>query len=221
MNILLLGQTKNIAALKAKLANVSNANISINQKISSSYQFIIDTDFDDNLQRLEQYAALENTVVMVSAVRRQLAESVAKSKVRNVKSCFVGFNALPTFINRPLWEISLYRSSDLPILDQLLQNLKLSYKIVADRVGLVTPRIVCMIINEAFYALQENIASREAIDQAMKLGTRHPFGPFEWTEKIGIENVYLCLTAIYEDTKDERFKICSALKTAYWQAKKL
>ena len=200
------------------MAKVDAIQIAINEKISLKYQFIIDADFEDNPHRMAQYALLENTVVMVSAVRKQLAESVATS---NLKCHLVGFNALPTFINRPLWEISLSRPADLPILDQLLRSLNLPYKVVADRVGMATPRIVCMIINEAFYALQENIASREAIDKAMKLGTRHPFGPFEWAEKIGVENVYRCLTAIYEDTKDERFKICPALKMAYWQAKNI
>ncbi|MGB1205152.1 MAG: 3-hydroxyacyl-CoA dehydrogenase family protein [Chitinophagales bacterium] len=219
IHILLLGKTKEIAELQAKLANIADIKIAVNEQISSNYQFIIDADFEDNSQRLEEYALLENAVVMLSTVRKQLAETVAKGNIKGLKCCLVGFNALPTFINRPLWEISLFRPSDLPVLDQLLGKLSLPYKVVADRVGMVTPRIVCMIINEAFYALQENIASREAIDKAMKLGTRHPYGPFEWTEKIGVENVYLCLAAIYEDTKDECFKICPALKTAYWQTK--
>ncbi len=219
IHILLIGKTKQVAELQAKLANIVDIKIAVNEPISSNYQWIIDADFEDNLYRIQQYALLENTLVMVAAVRKQLAESVAKSDIKALKCCLVGFNALPTFINRPLWEISLFRSSDLLVLDTFLSKINMAYKIVADRVGMVTPRIVCMIINEAFYAAQEKIASREAIDKAMKLGTRHPYGPFEWAEKIGIENVYLCLSAIYEDTKDECFKISPALKTAYWKAK--
>ena len=72
-----------------------------------------------------------------------------------------------------------------------------------------------MIINEAFYTVQEGTASKEDIDQGMRLGTNYPFGPFEWAQKIGIADVYETLEAIYEDTKEERYKICPLLKKAY------
>jgi 3-hydroxybutyryl-CoA dehydrogenase len=89
------------------------------------------------------------------------------------------------------------------------------YLLVEDRVGLVTPRIVCMIINEACYTLQEGTATVRDIDLGMKLGTNYPLGPFEWANKIGAKNVYETLQAVYEDTKDERYKICPLLKTRY------
>jgi len=80
---------------------------------------------------------------------------------------------------------------------------------------MVTPRIIFMIINEACYTLQERTATIQDIDLGMKLGTNYPLGPFEWADKIGIKNVYETLLAVYEDTKDERYKICSLLKTMY------
>jgi 3-hydroxybutyryl-CoA dehydrogenase len=49
----------------------------------------------------------------------------------------------------------------------------------------------------------------------MKLGTAYPHGPFEWCDKIGIVNVYEILNAMAADTHDERYKICSLLKTEY------
>jgi 3-hydroxybutyryl-CoA dehydrogenase len=72
-----------------------------------------------------------------------------------------------------------------------------------------------MIINEAYYTVQEGTANRADIDQAMKLGTNYPLGPFEWCHKIGIADVYETLEAIYNDTHDERYKICSLLKHDY------
>jgi len=47
----------------------------------------------------------------------------------------------------------------------------------------------------------------------MKLGSQLSVGPFEWCDKIGISDVFETLTALYEDTKDERYKICPLLKT--------
>ena len=63
------------------------------------------------------------------------------------------------------------------------------YLCVEDRSGLVTPRLICMIINEAYYALEEGTASRDDIDLAIKSGTNYPYGPFEWAKRIGIRNV--------------------------------
>lgn len=55
--------------------------------------------------------------------------------------------------------------------------------------GLVGARTIAMIVNEAFFALEENVANKADIDTAMRLGTNYPFGPFEWAEKIGLQNI--------------------------------
>jgi 3-hydroxybutyryl-CoA dehydrogenase len=55
--------------------------------------------------------------------------------------------------------------------------------------GFTSARIVAMIINEAYFALEENVSDKNAIDTAMKLGTNYPYGPFEWAEIIGIKNI--------------------------------
>jgi len=75
-----------------------------------------------------------------------------------------------------------------------------------------------MIINEAYYAVLEGTATREDVDLAMKLGLNYPFGPFEWSNRIGVKHVYELLEAVYEDTRDERYKICPLLKKEYLAA---
>ena len=77
---------------------------------------------------------------------------------------------------------------------------------------MVSPRVICMIINEAYFTFEEGTASREDIDLAMKLGTNYPFGPFEWADKIGLANVCKLLKAVYEDTGDARYKLCPLLQ---------
>ena len=67
---------------------------------------------------------------------------------------------------------------------------------VPDTPGLITARIVACIINEAYFAKGENISSENDIDVAMKLGTNYPYGPFEWGERIGLENVRRLLNAL-------------------------
>ena len=63
-----------------------------------------------------------------------------------------------------------------------------------------------MIINEAAFALTEGTAAAEAIDQAMKKGTNYPFGPLEWAEKIGLDDVYAVLSGLYRQFGEERYR---------------
>jgi 3-hydroxybutyryl-CoA dehydrogenase len=73
-----------------------------------------------------------------------------------------------------------------------------------DEAGFVTPRVISMIINEAYISLEEGVSSKEEIDKAMKLGTNYPYGPFEWAEKIGQENVASLLQKL--SGKDQRYQ---------------
>jgi 3-hydroxybutyryl-CoA dehydrogenase len=111
----------------------------------------------------------------------------------------------------------LLNVGDTKRLEELCSQLQSKFLVVDDRVGMVTPRVICMIINEAYFTLQEGTASREDIDLGMKLGTNYPFGPFEWCERIGIRHVFELLEAVYEDTKDERYRICPLLKKEYFK----
>jgi 3-hydroxybutyryl-CoA dehydrogenase len=124
-------------------------------------------------------------------------------------------NTIPGFINRNLAELSLLDKNKKQELENLMQDLGWDYKLVEDRIGMVTPRVVFMIINEACYTLQEGTAGMQDIDTSMKLGTNYPFGPFEWADKIGIKHVYETLEALYNDTHDERYKVCPLLKTKF------
>ncbi|HEU5145394.1 MAG TPA: 3-hydroxyacyl-CoA dehydrogenase family protein [Chryseosolibacter sp.] len=141
--------------------------------------------------------------------------SLVQSSAQAVQCTAFGFNGFPTFFNRELLEVCVWRNEDALQLEPLCKLLKTEFLIVDDRVGLVTPRVICMIINEAYYTVQEKTASRNDIDLAMKLGTNYPYGPFEWCERIGLKNVYELLSALYDDTKDERYKISALMKKEY------
>lgn len=84
----------------------------------------------------------------------------------------------------------------------------LGQKVVAvgDNAGLTRARIVCAIINEAFSALQEQVASPREIDLAMKLGTNYPRGPFEWGELIGLETVLGVMDGLYAEWRQDRYR---------------
>jgi len=162
--------------------------------------------------RLSLYAP--GQLVFCNAVTLQLA-ALAKSIELQNRVALVGFNGLPTMFNRQVLELSLLDTSDELRLKEVCAALGTDYVLVEDRVGMVTPRIICMIINEACYTLQEKTAGIEDIDLGMKLGTNYPEGPFAWANKIGLEHVCQVLEAVYADTKEERYKMCPLLKTKY------
>lgn len=83
---------------------------------------------------------------------------------------------------------------------------------VGDFSGLVFRRVLFMVINEAIHILWEGIASREDIDQAMRLGTNYPMGPLEWGDRIGLDRVYEGLRALHEEYGDDRYRPCPLLR---------
>lgn len=220
MKILVKGNSKRIEELKQKISLLDYELVCIDENTNylvndGDFDMIFELNFDDEKQNsFISYQNIEKTPVFVCAVKNSLAQMVFEQNA-NIKFPLFGINSINTFINRSLAEVSVYQNSDEAILKNCMQQLNWNYKLVQDRVGMVTPRVICMIINEACYTLQEGTASMVDIDTSMKLGTNYPFGPFEWADKMGIANVYQILASVYEDTKDERYKICSLLKTHY------
>ena len=105
---------------------------------------------------------------------------------------FCRMNGWDTFINRGSWEIS----GDAVMAQQVLDTLEFKYSLVADEPGFVAARIVSRIINEAYFALGENISTKKEIDIAMKLGTNYPYGPFEWASLIGEHRIIELLSEL-------------------------
>jgi 3-hydroxybutyryl-CoA dehydrogenase len=67
------------------------------------------------------------------------------------------------------------------------RRMKKEVVVIRESPGFITSRINAMIGNEAFYMLQEGIASAEDIDKALKLGLNHPMGPFEMIDLVGLD----------------------------------
>ncbi len=83
--------------------------------------------------------------------------------------------------------------------EQLFHSLGRTIEWVPDIPGFITARVVACILNEAFFTLEEKIATAEDINQAMKTGTNYPYGPFEWASVIGHEKVYHLLSLLAKE----------------------
>ena len=82
--------------------------------------------------------------------------------------------------------------------------------VIKEAPGFITSRINAMIGNEAFYMLQEGVASAEDIDKALKLGLNHPMGPFELVDLIGLDTRLHILEHLHK-TLGEKFRPCPLL----------
>ena len=81
---------------------------------------------------------------------------------------------------------------------------------VKESPGFVTSRINALIGNEAFYMLQEGVASARDIDKALKLGLNHPMGPFEMIDLVGLDTRLSILTFLHQ-TLGEKYRPCPLL----------
>ncbi len=217
MKILTVGDPQNIAELKSKFSDSSHQITAFedhhfNLDLLEDAEVIFDFLIEENPNMLWHYAQLTDVDVFLNAAKISLGELHALNE--SAGRCF-GFNGLPTFFNRAQLELSIFHNEDMSALENACKSLNTAYLVVADRVGMVTPRVIAMIINEAYYTVQEGTASKADIDEGMKLGTNYPYGPFEWCQRIGLAHVYELLKAVYDDTKDERYKIAPLLKQEY------
>lgn len=212
MKILITGNEKNFLEWSAFL---SDHMISYQKERPTALEHLLDKDLvidfhdvTETLSTLDIYNRLE-TPVFLNTVFGTLAELRKAGQV--VRSGVYGFNGLAGFFNGCI-EAVIANDDELASVQSICEALGVDVVAVKDQVGMVTPRVVCMIINEAYYTAEEGTASRHDIDLAMKLGTNYPLGPFEWCEKIGVDQVCKLMLAVFESTANDRYKVCPLLE---------
>ena len=132
--------------------------------------------------------------VFINSVVQTLAGVAAPSNVYRI-------NGWATFLKRQIWEIAGTANEEI---ETVFKSLNIKINFVKDDPGFISARVIAMIINEAYFAVEDKVSSKAEIDTAMKLGTNYPFGPFEWASKIGNKNVLALLQQLY--TTDSRYK---------------
>lgn len=94
---------------------------------------------------------------------------------------------------------------------------------VNDFPGFVSNRVLMPMINEAVYTLYEGVATKEAIDEVMKLGMNHPMGPLTLADFIGLDTCLYIMETLHEGFGDDKYRPCPLLRkyvNAGWLGRK-
>lgn len=164
-----------------------------------------------NLMELERTLS-RSAVIVSSSVTITLTE---QSTWMKHPERLVGLGAFPTFLGGNLVELTktpLTATSASSTAGRLFSQLGKETALVRDSPGLVMPRIWCMLINEAYFAMMEGVAAGKDIDTAMKLGTNYPSGPVEMAQSIGIRHIYATLTALNRYYSEDRYRLAPLLQ---------
>jgi 3-hydroxybutyryl-CoA dehydrogenase len=135
------------------------------------------------------YLVNEQQLVIINSVIETLDETSPD---------FVRINGWPGFLSSTLIEAS-GKEEKRAEAEKVLKLFGKNVEWMRDEPGFITARVVSMIINEAYFALEEGVSTKEEIDVAMKLGTAYPFGPFEWAQKIGKSQLVRLLSHLKKD----------------------
>lgn len=176
------------------------------------------TNIDMNIKKknllLLDRSLASNIPVISSSITATVAEQ--STWIKNPKR-LVGIGALPSLLEGSLIELAPSKQTSKEFLEKakgFVTSLGKEATTVQDSIGLVMPRILCMLANEAYFAMMEGVATGNDIDTAMKLGTNHPGGPVERAERIGIKNIHAVLTALHRHFGEDRYRIAPLLQRA-------
>jgi 3-hydroxybutyryl-CoA dehydrogenase len=142
----------------------------------------------------------QNDIVRIGLLQQLYPKPVFVNAVTTTGSQlppgFIRINGWNTFLKRSVVEAAATNDNMKAKAEEIFSLFNKTIEWCPDVPGFISARVIAMIINEAYFTLQDEVSSKEEIDIAMKLGTNYPYGPFEWSKKIGLKNVYELLSML-------------------------
>lgn len=186
-------------------------------------------------------AAVENMEIK-SRIFAQLDEIAPENTILASNTSSLPITELAAATNRPEKIIGMHFMNPVPVMklveiirglatsDEVYQTIEdITKKIgkvpveVNDFPGFVSNRILMPMINEAVFTLYEGVATKESIDEVMKLGMNHPMGPLTLADFIGLDTCLYIMETLYDGFGDPKYRPCPLLRKyvkAGWLGKK-
>ncbi|MFS0876516.1 3-hydroxybutyryl-CoA dehydrogenase [Solibacillus isronensis] len=186
-------------------------------------------------------AAVENMDIKQS-IFKQLDEIAPKRAILATNTSSLPITEIAAVTKRPEQVIGMHFMNPVPVMKlvEIIRGLATSdevYETVADMTkqlgktgvevndfpGFISNRILLPMINEAIYALYEGVATKEAIDDVMKMGMNHPMGPLTLADFIGLDTCLSIMEILHEGLGDSKYRPCPLLRkyvAAGWLGKK-
>jgi 3-hydroxybutyryl-CoA dehydrogenase len=172
----------------------------LNDLIAEPAEAYLDLQFQPSAGRMTSLQKCLPATVVIHAVADTL---------KSLELPFIRVNAWPGFLERQVLEYTIASAGNRDSMERVCSILKRECVLLPDEPGFISARILSMIINEAYFALEAAVSTKREIDLAMRTGTNYPYGPFEWSNKIGICNIAALLQALA--VTDARYQPCSLL----------
>lgn len=186
-------------------------------------------------------AATENMDIKQS-IFRELDAIAPKHAILATNTSSLPITEIAAVTERPEQVIGMHFMNPVPVMklveiirglatsDEVYQTIEeMTYQLsktpveVNDFPGFISNRILLPMINEAIYALYEGVATKEAIDNVMKLGMNHPMGPLTLADFIGLDTCLYIMEILHEGLGDSKYRPCPLLRkyvAAGWLGRK-
>jgi len=173
---------------------------------------VLVTDWEDSPCQSQRCEALRSL-----GASKVLFHAVAQPFPSDTNPGWAAWNAWPDGLELDCWEIAIPASIDSEAIRNewrtLAVELQRELVFCPNRAGMVTPRVLACIINEAYLTRDQDIATAEDIDLGMRFGTNYPRGPFEWCRRIGAHRVVYALDAwAAEQPEQDAYRVAEGLR---------